>query len=177
MCTTYMLQVLNSHYCNLLQVGAADPAPTLQKPSWLQDALSQFVKLRKRAAELEGQGELLCMPVAITASTRASASSLRNTTSGTSKVKDIHLRPLTDVQMKDLILSLAKRSRHQIKIPASLPPHLVLLLQLTGGNPRMLCQTLCLMTNSPATHNEEFLAGQHINIAGMYQRAKHVMRG
>jgi len=38
--------------------------------------------LRKTAAELEGNGELLCMPVVITASTRSSACSLQGTASG-----------------------------------------------------------------------------------------------
>ncbi|KAL0040414.1 hypothetical protein WJX77_006468 [Trebouxia sp. C0004] len=45
------------------EAGAAVPAPTSQKPSWLQAALSHFVMLRKTAAELKGNGELLSMPV------------------------------------------------------------------------------------------------------------------
>ncbi|KAL3159353.1 hypothetical protein ABBQ32_011304 [Trebouxia sp. C0010 RCD-2024] len=116
--------------------------------------------LRQRAADLEGQNELLCMPVVITASTRASASSLRNTASGQSRVKDVHLRPLTDMQMQAVIQSLAKRSQHCPEVPSSLPPQLLLLLQLVGGNPRMLCQTLCLLAGSTVVHNEEFPAGR-----------------
>ena len=143
----------------LLQVGAAIPTPTLQKPSWLQFALSHFVQLRKTAAELEGQNELFCMPVIITASTRASASSLHGTASGQSRVKDVHLRPLTDLQMEGVIVSLAKRSHPCVAIPSPLPPQLLLLLQLVGGNPRMLCQTFCLLAGSAVLHNEEFPAG------------------
>lgn len=124
--------------------------------------------LRQRAADLEGQNELLCMPVVITASTRASASSLRNTASGQSRVKDVHLRPLTDVQMQAVIVGLAKRSQHCPEIPSSLPPQLLLLLQLVGGNPRMLCQTLCLLAGSTVVHNEEFPAGQHQIHANIY---------
>ena len=92
-------------------MGAAVPAPTLQKPSWLQDALSHFVTLRNRAAELEGNGELLCMPVVITASTRSSASSLQGTASGHSLVKDVHCQPLTEMQMQAVIIDLATRNK------------------------------------------------------------------
>ncbi|KAL3137340.1 hypothetical protein ABBQ32_006872 [Trebouxia sp. C0010 RCD-2024] len=43
------------------EAGAAGPASTLQKPPWPQAALSHFGMLRKRAAaELEGNGKLLC---------------------------------------------------------------------------------------------------------------------
>lgn len=146
---------------NLLQVGAAAPAPTLQKASWLQHALSTFVALRKSAAALQGKDELLCMPVVITASTHASASSLSNTANARSRVKDIHLRPLTDMQMQALVVSLAKSSKHDLAIPSPLPPQLVLLLQLLGGNPRMLCQALCLLAGSDVVLNEQFPAGQH----------------
>ncbi len=108
--------------CNSLQAGAAVPAPTLQKPSWLQAALSHFVMLRKTAAELEGNGELLCMPVVITASTRSSASSLQGTASGHSLVKDVHVRPLTETQMQAVIFDLAKRVKDVPVVPSSLPP-------------------------------------------------------
>jgi len=145
--------------CNLLQAGAAVPAPTLQKPSWLQAALSHFVMLRKRAAELEGNGELLCMPVVITASTRSSASSLQGTASGHSLVKDVHVQPLTEMQMQAVIFDLAKRIKDVPVVPSSLPPQLLLLLQLIGGNPRMLSQALCLLAGSSVLHNEEFPAG------------------
>ena len=148
-------------------MGAAIPAATLQKPSWLQFALAHFVMLRQRAADLEGQNELLCMPVVITASTRASASSLRNTARH-SRVKDVHLRPLTDMQMQAVIQSLAKRSQHCPEVPSPLPSQLLLLLRLVGGNPRMLCQTLCLLAGSTVVHNEEFPAGQHLIHTNMY---------
>lgn len=97
--------------CNVLQVGAATPAPTSEKPSWLQKALSNFVMLRKTAAWLEGKNELLCMPVVVTASPRASASSLAGTASAKSCVKDIYLRPVTDTQMHTVVLGLAKWSK------------------------------------------------------------------
>lgn len=143
-----------------MQVGAASPGATLQEPSWLQTVLASFAWLRKEAASHEGQHELLFMPLVITASSRASASSLQ-VTARHSRTKDIHLRPLTDLQMQAVIVGLAKRSRHSPEIPPTLPPQLVLLLQLIGGNPRLLSQTLCLLAGSRAVHNEEFLAGQH----------------
>ena len=115
--------------------------------------------LRKTAAELEGKGELLCMPVVITASTRSSASNLQGTASGYSRVKDIHVQPLTEMQMQAVIFDLAKRIQHDTVVPSSLPPQLLLLLQLIGGNPRMLSQALCLLAGSSVLHNEEFPAG------------------
>ena len=142
-----------------MQAGAAKPAPTLQKSSWLQSLLSHFVMLRKRAAQLEKDGKLLCMPVAITASTRSSASSLQGTASGHSKVKDVHVRPLTDSQMQAVVLDLMKRTTGAPATITSFPQKLMLLLQLTGGNPRMLSYTLCLLAGSSVLHNEEFPTG------------------
>lgn len=63
--------------------------------------------------------------------------------------------------MQAVMVGLAKRSQHCPEIPSSLPPQLLLLLQLVGGNPRMLCQTLCLLAGSTVVHNEQFPAGQH----------------
>ena len=65
------------------------------------------------------------------------------------------------MQMQAVVVSLAKRSKHDLAIPSPLPPQLVLLLQLLGGNPRKLCQALCLLTGSDVVHNEQFPAGQH----------------
>ena len=115
--------------------------------------------LRKRAAELEGNGELLCMPVVITASTRSTASSLQGTASGQSFVKDVPVRPLSETQMQAVIFDLAKRAQDSPATPGSLPPKLLHLLQLTGGNPRMLSQALCLLAGSSALRDEEFPAG------------------
>ena len=115
--------------------------------------------LRQKAAELEGNGELLCMPVVITASTRSTASSLQGTASGHSLVKDVHVRPLSEMQMQAVVFDLAKRIKDVPVIPSSLPSQLLLLLQLIGGNPRMLSQTLCLLAGSSVLHNEEFPAG------------------
>ena len=85
-----MVAALTVNKCNLLQVGAAAPAPALRKASWLQWALSNFVALRKSAAELQGKDELQCMPVVITASTHASASSLSNTANARSWNNERH---------------------------------------------------------------------------------------
>lgn len=153
------IQAAADHCLSLCQVGAAAPVSTPTQPSWISRALSYFVMLRKEAAELEGRGELMCMPVAITASTRASASSLHNTASGNSKVKDIHLRPLTKRQMHALVLSLVRRSSLASALPATLPDELMLLLQLTGGNPRMLSHTLCLTSGSTRAEDDVFLLG------------------
>lgn len=102
------------------------------------------MSLRHEAAKLEAQGTLLCLPVGITASTCASASSLNQTANGTSLVKDMHLSPLTGDQMQTLVISLAKRSSSTIPTPLQLPDKLVLLLHLTGGNPDMVAQAVCL---------------------------------
>ncbi len=145
---------LSAVHCRRVQRFPLQPCS-----SWLQTALSHFVMLRKTAAELEGNGELLCMPVVITAITRSSASSLQGTASGHSLVKDVHVRPLTETQMQAVIFDLAKRLKNLPVVPSSLTPQLLLLLQLIGGNPRMLSQTLCLLAGSSVLHNEEFPAG------------------
>ena len=124
--------------------------------------------LRKTAAGLEERGELLCMPVMATASTVASGSSFY---SGYSRVKDIQLRPLTDMQMQAVVVDLAKRSNDCLVIPSPLPQGLVVLLQLLGGSPRMLCQTLCLLAGNAASLNEDFPAGQY----HMMQRDKVIV--
>lgn len=144
-----------------MQVGATSSGATLQQSSWLQTVLASFAWLRKEAASVEEQHELLCMPVVITASSRASASSLQ-ITARHSLTKYIHLCPLTSLQMQAVITGLAKCSRLCPEIPLPLPPQLVLLLPLIGGNPRLLSQTLCLLAGSGAVHNEKFPAGQHI---------------
>ena len=144
--------------CNSLQAGATVPPPVVGKPSWLQHTLSQFVQLRMTAAELEADGELLCMPVVITASTRSLGSSLQGTASGESRVKDVHLRPLTDGQMQAVVSDLTKRIQDAPEVSSSIPDKLKLLLQLTGGNPRMVSRTLCLLAGSSHTHSEEFPA-------------------
>ena len=57
--------------------------------------------LRQKAAELEGNGELLCMPVVITASTRSTASSLQGTAHVKPRhAKTVHVRPLSEMQMQ-----------------------------------------------------------------------------
>ena len=137
------------------------PNPTLQEPSWLQVALTHFVALRKTAARLEGEGELLCMPVVMAASHRSSAISLQGNWGGCrhNRTKDVHVQPLTEAQMQAVILDFAKRAKDVPVLPSSLPPQLLLLLQLTGGNPRILVFTLCLLAGSSAEHSEMFPAG------------------
>ncbi|KAL3156272.1 hypothetical protein ABBQ32_012545 [Trebouxia sp. C0010 RCD-2024] len=58
-----------------------------------------------------------------------------------------------------VIVDLANRFKDGPVVPSSLPPQLLLLLQLIGGNPRMLSQALCLLAGSSVLHNEEFPAG------------------
>ena len=100
------------------------------------------------------------MPVVITASTRSSASSLQGTANGHSLVKDVHVQPLTEMQMQGVIFDLAKRTKDVPVVPKSLPTELLLLLQLIGGYPRMLSQALCLLAGSAVLHNKEFPAGR-----------------
>lgn len=44
------------------------------------------------------------------------------------------MQPLTEMQMQAVIFDLAKRSKDTPAVPSSLPPQLLLLLQLTGSN-------------------------------------------
>ncbi len=96
MCRSSLPLKLRAHFP---QVGAAQPEPKPDQPSWLQHVLTNFVHLRWLAAQAEQKGTLYCMPVVLTASTCASASSLSGPSSGRSKVKDVLLRPLSDIQM------------------------------------------------------------------------------
>ena len=141
-----------------LQVGAAQPEPKPDQSSWLQHALSNFVHLRLLAAHAEQAGTLHCMPVVLTASTRASASSLTGTSSGRSKVKDVLLRPLSDNQMHAVVRNVMTRMNAPTP-PADFPANVVLLLRLLGGNPRWLAWSLCALAGRVDVASEEFPAG------------------
>ncbi len=78
------------------------PDAATTKATWLQHLLSNFVGLREEAVNAEAQ--LHCMPVVITASTRASASTMQHTASGNSKTKDLQLWPLTEQESTSIVL-------------------------------------------------------------------------
>ena len=143
----------------LSQVDVAQPEPMPGQPSWLQHALSNFVQLRLLAAQEEQKGTLHCMPVVLTASRRASASTLTGTlSSGRSKVKDIRIRPLSDIQMHAAVRNVVTRM-HAPNPPADFPANVVLLLRLLGGNPRWLAWSLCALAGRVDVTNEDFPAG------------------
>lgn len=100
-----------------------------------------------------------CMPVCVIASTRASASSLGGTASRKSRVKDIHLFPLDVSQMQAVISNLVERVAGAPKMPSALPTRATQVLQLIGGNPRMLSQALCSMAGNHAV-TQAFPAGR-----------------
>lgn len=99
------------------------------------------------------------MPVCVTASTRASACSLGGTASWKSRVKDLHVQPLDVSQMQAVISNLVQQVAGAPKMPSALPARATQLLQLIGGNPRMLSQALCSMAGNHAV-TQAFPAGR-----------------
>ncbi|KAL3148676.1 hypothetical protein ABBQ38_014092 [Trebouxia sp. C0009 RCD-2024] len=86
------------------------------------------------------------MLVVTTASTRSSASGLQGTASGHSLVKNVHVPPLTEMQMQAVIFDLAKRIEDVPVDPSSPPPQLLHRLQLTNYRHILdcWCNNLCL---------------------------------
>lgn len=81
----------------LLQANAAQPP---DKVTWLQHQLSVGVSLRRQAmTEETSEGQLCCLPVFVTASTRASATSLTLTASGRSPVAELYVPRLSLVRL------------------------------------------------------------------------------
>lgn len=142
----------------LSQVDVAQPEPMPGQPSWLQHALSNFVHLRWLAAQGEQKGTMHCMPIVLTASTRASASTLSEPQSSRSKVKDVLLRPLSDIQMHAVVRNVVARM-HAPDPPVDFPANVVLLLRLLGGNPRWLAWSLCALAGRDDVASEDFPAG------------------
>ena len=98
------------------------------------------------------------MPVVLTASTRASASSLTGTSSSKSRVKDVLLRPLSDMQMHAVVRNVMTRMNAPTP-PDDFPANVTLLLRLLGGNPRWLAWSLCALAGRVDVAAEAFPAG------------------
>ena len=155
MCRSFSALTLRARF---LQVGAAQPKPKPDQPSWLQHLLSNFVQLRWSAAQAEQKRTLHCMPLVLTASTCASASSLTGTSSGKIKVKDVLLRPLSDSEMHAVVWDVMTRMNAPTP-PAELPANVVLLLRLLGGNPRWLAWSVCALAGRVDLESDKFPAG------------------
>ena len=117
-------------------------------PTWFQKLLHEFVNLREAAAEEEAAGRLAAMPVVVTASTRASASSLAGTQSGKSKVKDLQLARLGNKDMQRIVEKFAERVLGIDRVTC--PEHVASLIEWLGGNPRLLAQLLCALSGRTA---------------------------
>ena len=130
-----------------------------QAPTWFQKLLHEFVNLREAAAQEEAAGRLAAMPVVVTASTRASASSLAGTQSGKSKVKDLQLARLSDEDMQRIVEDFAKR---MLSDEVRCPEHVASLIEWLGGNPRLLAQLLCALSgrNADGMRDEEMHVGE-----------------
>lgn len=101
------------------------------------------------------QLDLRLMPVAITASTIASATSLACTSTWRSKVADLHLVPLTTEQLwavvQDLGARLGREPLGQGQWITTCPQHVTQVLRFVGGNPRHLAWAISGMSGSAAS--------------------------
>ncbi len=128
-----------------------DASPSALSPdervTWLQRALTAFVQLRYQAST--DKSGLRLMPLAVTASTLASATRLNSTSSGQSQVADLCIRPLTTQQMWGIIKDLSQRSGQDLSRLGTQPPaHVNQVLEFVAGNPRHLAWAICLMSGS-----------------------------
>ncbi len=151
---------------NAVQPVRLDPKGAVSEATWLQQQLSNFVRLRTEA--VKAQAQLQCMPVIITASTRASASTLQNTASGNSKVKDLQLWPLTEQESASVVLDLVQRFGKQDACSAGLPEKVLVLLRLLGGNPRLLVWALVALCGKASLRGEMYTAGTSVESHNLY---------
>lgn len=115
--------------------------------TWLQKALSAFVKLRSQASE---HTTLNLMPLAVTASTLVRAAELD---SAPGLVVDVCIYPLTTQQMWDVIKDLSQRLGHSLhhlgRLPGEAhPAHVNQVLKFVGGNPRHLAWAISGMSRA-----------------------------
>lgn len=143
-----------------MQASEARPHAADGSPSWLQRMLSNFVDLRHDAAEEEREGRLLCMPVVLTASTQSSSSLLDTTAGRGPQIRDLHLQPLSDANAEDIVLHFLRRVSMVSKLPDTLPATVRQLLQLCGGNPRLIAWTLSSLSGCKDLQKEDYLIGE-----------------
>jgi len=137
----------------MLQRDSAAP----HEATWLQHALEHTARLRSMAVEV--QAELHCMPVIITATTRASVCTLKNTASDRSLVRDLQIWPLTEENIICIVQDLLQRMGKASWPSAELPDKVLLLLRLLGGNPRLLAWALVALSGQDTLSDEAYCAG------------------
>jgi len=126
-------------------------------PTWLQRALDYFARLRFKAAGAKAQ--LQCLPVVITASSRASACTLRNTASHRGQAMDLQLWPLSEDDSVRIVQDLLQRMGRASHLPARLPDKVLAVLRLLGGNPQLLAWALVALSGQDELLDEAYDAG------------------
>eukprot|EP00898_Chlorokybus_atmophyticus_P002411 jgi/Chlat1/3170/Chrsp22S00248 len=142
----------------VLAIDEANAVPSdssSSKATWLQNMISEFVSLRA-AVRQEADG-LCCMPVIVTASTCASASSLAATASRKSSVRDLRLPALTLQQMTDIVKDIVQRLPGMAVPTSNGLLAISNILEWLGGNPRLLSYALCALSGSAFVMREEVL--------------------
>jgi hypothetical protein len=139
------------------QVNAVKRPPG-DEASWVQCALSAFVRL---SSEIARRGphlqHLRMMPVAIVASTLASATSLRQTASGNSAVAEVQLLPLSYRDMKSILVDVCKRAGQPWGSGDEPDAPVKQLLKFTYGIPRFLAWAIHCMSGDPMNVSEQRL--------------------
>lgn len=79
--------------------------------TWFQRLSSQFVELRRFAAQVALTSHIQILPVLVVASTRASLASFTGTKSGNAKVEDLSLPVLSIQDLQEIVSNLVKRTQ------------------------------------------------------------------
>jgi hypothetical protein len=122
---------------------------------------SWFVPLRQRAAQMHRDGSLMCMPVLLSASTVAAASSFEGTSR--SKVKDLHLPLLPKERAWSMVREFLGRVPNRPgELPMDCPDKIAQIFDWAGGNPRRIAWGLSAMSGSVPVNEERLLTGGHL---------------
>lgn len=122
---------------------------------------SWFVPLRQQAAQMHRDGSLMCMPVLLSASTVAAASSFEGTSR--SKVKDLHLPLLPKERAWSMVREFLGRVPNRPgELPMDCPDKVAQIFDWAGGTPRRIAWGLSAMSGSVPVNEERLLTGGHL---------------
>lgn len=121
-----------------------------------------FVRLRERAAQMAKDGSLMCMPVLMSASTVAAASSFESTSSGLSKVKDLQVPLLPTHRAWLMVREVLTRVPHRPgDLPLDCPDKVATIFDWAGGMPRKIAWGLSAMSRAVPVDEERLLTGRN----------------
>ena len=108
-------------------------------------------------------GTLKCMPILLSASTVAAASSFEGTSSGLSKVKDLQVPLLPQERAWAMVRDLLDRVPDRpCELPMDCPDKVADVLDWAGGMPRKIAWSLSAMSGSVPVDEEKLPTGGHL---------------